>query len=243
MERRMTMKSLSKFAVASGLTTVAVAAFMLMPIASADGTGQIEGGTGVYEVKNLTENTAYGQSTSAKACEELEYSIRLHNSGYVAVNNINVAATLSSTAGTSNTSTMTATYTDGVVPSTTATATVNLSSAQSISYENGTTNLYDGNGNLVKTLNDGVTTSGVSLGSLNGSTTEYVNFKAKVNCPTPPVTPPTTPTTPTTTTTTPAAPTTLVNTGPGSVAAIFVAAVLAGSLGYRAYLSRRLARQ
>lgn len=169
-----------------------VAAWMLLaslahvPVAIAAGTGQIEGGPDVYLVKDLTSNGAYGDNITAGACDELEYSIRLHNSGFTAVNNINVKVALPSAASTSNTSTVTATYTDGIVPSTTDTTTVNFAAAQSISYESGTTQLFDGNGQLVGGQPDGITGSGIGLGSLNGSTTEFVNFKAKVNCPTPP---------------------------------------------------------
>lgn len=73
-----------------------------------------------------------------------------------------------------------------------------------------------------------------------------VTFKVKVSMPTtpPPPTPPKPPVTPPTTPpTTPAAPTSLVNTGPGSDAAIFAAVTVAGTIGYRLYLSRRLSRQ
>jgi hypothetical protein len=38
-------------------------------------------------------------------------------------------------------------------------------------------------------------------------------------------------------------PTTLINTGPGDVAAIFAATTLAGAMAYRLYMARRLARQ
>ncbi len=181
------MKILTKvIATGTALTSLSFASLTLAPaMVSADGTGQIEGGSTVYQIKNLTEGTPYTNSANAKACEELEYSIRLHNSGYTAVNNINVVATLPSAASTSNTSTMTATYTDGVVPSTTASATVNLDSAQSISYEAGTTKLYNASGSLIKTEGDNINSSGVNVGSLNGSTTEFLNFKAKINCPTP----------------------------------------------------------
>lgn len=180
------MKSLSKAVVTgAALISLPLAALSLAPTVSADGTGQIEGGPSTYEIKNLTQNTPYAQTTSANACDELEYSVLLHNSGYEAVNNINVKATLSSAASTSNTSTMTATYTDGVVPSTTATATVNLSSSESINYEAGTTVLYNSNNQVIETLPDTITSSGVNIGNLNGSTTEFLNFKAKVGCPTP----------------------------------------------------------
>ena len=234
------MLSLRKgLSLSAGLVSLAMAGTMsLAPMASADGTGQIEGGN-IYLIKNLTQNTAYSNSASANACDELEYSIRLHNSGFTAVNDINVAVTLAGGASTSNASTMTATYTNGVVPSTSATATVSLSTAQSISYESGTTKLYDGQDNLIKTLPDTVTGQGVNVGDIDGSTTEFLNFKAKVNCPTPPPTP--TPT-PTPTPSTPA-PTVLVNTGAGSVIGLFAATSVAGAAAYRWILGRRLSRQ
>lgn len=173
------------------LTSVTLASLLLgslvaAPAALADGTGQIEGGSAVYEAKNLTTGSAYSDNTSASACDELQYSIRLHNTGFVAVNNINVQVVLPTGASTTNTSTMTATYTDGLVSSTSDTTTVNFTNPQTISYESGTTKLYDSNGQLVQNEPDGITGSGVGLGSLNGSTTEYLNFQAKVNCPTPP---------------------------------------------------------
>lgn len=173
-------------AIATSATVLGLLAanlFGMAPMALADGTGQIEGGPDVYLVKDLTSGGAYGDNITAAACDELQYSIRLHNSGFTAVNNINLKAALSSAATTSNTSTVTATYTDGIVPSTSDTTKVNFATAQSISYESGTTQLFDGSGHLVGAQPDGIVGSGISLGSLNGSTTEFVNFKAKVNCP------------------------------------------------------------
>ena len=153
-------------------------------LSTADGTGQIEGGN-IYLIKNLTQNSSYSNPASANACDELEYSVRLHNSGFTAVNNINVTATLPTGASTSNTSDMTATYTGGVVASTSASATVNISSAQSLSYENGTAKLFDDKGNVLQTLPDTINSSGVNVGNLDGSTTEFLNFKVKISCPTP----------------------------------------------------------
>jgi hypothetical protein len=183
------MKSLSKASiVAASVVILALAAFASSP-AMADGLGQVGGGP-IYRIKNITQNVDYTNPASANACDELEYSVRLHNPGYGSISDLNVTMTLPSATGTSNTSTMTATYQGGAVSSTTATATVDLTSAQSISYVSGSTQLLDVNGNVVKSLPDGVTQSGINLGDLNGSTTEYVNFEAKVNCPvTPPVTP------------------------------------------------------
>jgi len=175
-------------AVAAGVTGLVMAAFTLSPLVAADGQGQIGGGP-IYQIANLTQKTGYANPASANACDELEYSVKLHNSGYSSVTNVVVSATLPSTSGTSNTSNLTATYQGGVVPSTSASATVNLSSAQTVSYESGSTELFDGNGNVIKNLSDGVIGSGINVGTLPGSTTEFVNFKAKVSCPTPPPAP------------------------------------------------------
>ena len=43
--------------------------------------------------------------------------------------------------------------------------------------------LYDVSGNALKTLPDTITSGGVNVGNLSGSTTEFVNFRARVNCP------------------------------------------------------------
>jgi hypothetical protein len=235
---------------------LSTAAAVIMPAAGltvpamASSPGQIGGGD-IYKIKNLTQNTKYSTQASANACDELEYSLTLHNPGYGQITNVITKATLPAGASTSNTSNATITYSDGIGSPVNASATVNLTTAQSISYENGTAKLFDGSGNVIKALPDGITSGGVNIGSLNGSTTEYVNFKAKVNCPTPPsckttpsLCPPSTP--PKTPPSTPPAqtpPTTLVNTGPGDVIGIFSAVTIAGALGYRLYLSRRLARQ
>ncbi|MGH7192334.1 MAG: hypothetical protein ACREJM_02235 [Candidatus Saccharimonadales bacterium] len=223
--------------------------------ALASSPGQV---TASYSVTNLTQNNKYSNQTNANACDEVEYSVRMHNPSYSAANNVVVKASLPAGASKSNTSNMTVSYTDGVNSPAYGSVTVNFDSAQSISYVSGSGVLYDGSGNVIKALPDGITNSGVNVGSLNGSTVEYVNFKAKVNCPTPecktnctpPVcktnctpTPPTTPPTATTTKTTTTIPTTLVNTGPGDVIGAFSAVSVAGALGYRLYLSRRLARQ
>lgn len=238
---------------------LSAAAAIIVPVAglagavSADSPGQIGGGD-IYSVKNLTQNTKYSNSTTANACDEVQYSVRLHNPTFSGVKNIVVKASLPAGASTSNTSQMIITYTDGVASPVSDTAVVNLTSAQSISYESGSAVLYGTGGQVIRALPDGIVNgAGVNVGSLSGSTTEYVNFKAKVSCPTPPtcktnctpqppVTPPSTPNTPSTPAQ-PGQPTTLVNTGPGSDVAVFLAATLVGMLGYRKYLSRRLSRQ
>ncbi len=222
---------------------------VIVPVPSIGGSvfasspGQIDGGD-IYRVKNVTQNSAFAATATAGKCEEVQYKVLLHNSGFGEVDNVTAKATLPSAGGTS---TMKVTYdSNGPENSVSGTASLSLTTAKSVTYEAGSSQLLDANGNVIKALPDGVTGGGVNTGTLNGSTAEFVTFKAKTDCPTPPTppTPPVTPpATPPATPTTPAAPTTLVNTGPGETAALFAVAVIAGTLGYRQYLSRRLSRQ
>lgn len=238
--------------VKSLIAGAAVAA--IVPVASvagpvfANSPGQIDGGD-IYRIKNLTQNSTYADSASATCNDELQYKVLLHNSRFGAVENVTAKATLPANGGTSN---MVVTYdSPGPRNSVSASASLDLKKG-SVSYESGSSQLLDGNNNVIKALPDGITDGGVNTGTLAGSTAEFVTFKAKVTCaptpppcetnctPKPPVTPPVTPPTTTTTTTTP---TTLVNTGPGDVIGAFAAATVAGTFAYRLYLSRRLARQ
>ncbi|HET7060025.1 MAG TPA: hypothetical protein VFH99_01755 [Candidatus Saccharimonadales bacterium] len=219
-----------------------VAGLAVVPVLAISGTalagspGQLAGGDN-YQVKNLTQKGSYANTISATCNDEIEYSMELSNVQFGSLKNVTLKATLPSDGGAS---TATATTDLGGNSGTSDSVTVNLGSNQTQTLESGTTVLYDHSGNALKTLPDTIT-SGVNIGTLEGSTTEFVNFKAKVNCPTPPkppVTPPSTPQTPAGTT-----PTALVNTGPGSAIAAFVAATIAGALGYRRFVSRRLSRQ
>ena len=231
-----------------------VAAAVIVPVAGfatpalASSPGQIDSGS-IYRVKNVTKNSDFAASASATCGDEVQFKALLHNSGFGSVDNVTVKATLPSGGGTSA---LNVTYdSNGPEHSVSASATLNVNSGN-VSYLSGSSQLLDENNQLIKSLPDGITSGGVNTGTLNGSTSEFVAFKAKVACeskPTcktnpklcpPPVTPPSTPPS---TPATPAAPTTLVNTGPGDVAAAFAVVTAAGAMGYRLYLSRRLARQ
>lgn len=146
----------------------------------ADSPGQLEGGSIVYLVKNKTQNGSYSTSASAACGDEVRYSIRLHNTSFGGFSNVDVKVSLPSAGGTS---TMTATTNLGGISGTSGSASVNTPSGSTQSYINGTTTLYDENGNVIKALPDTITNSGVSIGALAGSTTRFVNFNAKVNCP------------------------------------------------------------
>ncbi len=224
------MSKFSKLAV----TMTALPVLALSGSAFAGSPGQLAGGDN-YQVKNLTQSGKYANTISATCNDEVQYSMQLSNTQFGSLKNVTLKATLPSEGGLS---TATATTDLGGNSGTSDSVTVNLSNGSTQSLENGTTVLYDGHGQVIKTLPDSVTSSGVNIGTLIGSTTEFVNFKAKVNCPTtPPVTPPTT------TPGTPAAPTQLVNTGAGSVIGIFAAATAAGYAFYKFILGRKLSRQ
>jgi len=247
--------------IAAGLVAVPVLAISATAIA--DSPGQLQGGANTYLVKNVTQSGSYATTATAGACEELKYSVELHNTEFGKLSNINVTATLPSAAGTSVVSNATATATNsaGTAVNTTGSTTVTLSSSQTVSYEAGSTALYDGSANLIKALPDGITAGGVNAGDLNGSTTEFVTFKVKVNCP--PTTPPTQIQVCDLTTkkvitinesdfnaskhskdltkcATPAAPTKLVNTGPGQVAGLFAAVTVAAAAARSLFVARRV---
>jgi len=190
----------------------------------ADSPGQLAGGSNVYAVKNVTKSGSYGASAAVSACGDvMQFSIYLHNTEFSQLDNIQVTATLGAS------STVTATPSTGASTGTTGTVTVTgLPSNGSLSYVAGSTKLYDGNDALVRTLPDGITTSaGINAGSLMGSTTEFINFQAKVNCTTTPTTPPAK---------------TLPNTGAGSVAALFAGVAAASAVAYNVVLRRQNAR-
>ena len=226
------MSKISK--VAAGLAVVPMLAFAAPALA--DSPGQLEGGSIVYQVKNATQSGSYGAAATATCNDELKYSVRLHNTEFGKISSIVVSTTQPSASGTSN---MTASGTNsaGSAVSTNGSVSLTVGANQSLAYEAGSTALYDGSANLIKALPDGITAGGVNAGDLNGSTTEFVTFKVKVTCVTPPVTPPATPVTPAV-----VKPTRLVNTGPGAVAGLFAAVTVAGAFGYRTLLSRRLNR-
>ena len=256
------------------LISVAAATAVVIPFLAAgavfaDSPGQLMGGNALYQVKNLTTSSAYASTISANACDEVEYSVELHNTEFGKLSNVTVKVNLPTSSTTSNVSTVDASATNSANTkvSVNGSVTVNLANAQSIAYETGSTQLFDGNGKLVKTLGEGIVSEGLNLGDLNGSTGEFVNFKAKVNCPQPPkqiqvcelatkkvitiketdfnsttqtkdLTKCATVTPPTVT-----PPTVLPNTGAGNVIGVVAGAIVAGTIAGRLFVSRKLARK
>jgi hypothetical protein len=151
--------------------------------ALAGSPGQLAQGNNLYMVKNLTQGGGYAKTISTSCNDEVQYSMELANTGFADLHNVTLKATLPSSGGVS---TATATTDLGGNSGADDSVTVNLGSNQTQSLENGTTALYDSNAHAIRTLSDTIT-SGINIGTLNGSTTVFVNFKAKVSCPTPQV--------------------------------------------------------
>lgn len=202
-------------------------ALIATPVIAAN-QGQIEGGN-IYRVKNVTDNTEFVDPVNADKCETLQYKVRIHNPGPGFLNNVNVKATMPAGASTTNTSTITVSSQNADPSSTSDNAVVNLSSAQSVKYVSGSTQLLDANGNVIQTLSDGVAAGGVNIGNVGVSINEkrFVQFQAKVDCPVT-VTEKPQPQ--------PEQPVTLPETGP---AAGLAAAAGTGALGYAVHMYRR----
>jgi len=177
------MKILTKVA-----SVLAIAAILMVPLAGralADSEGQIDGGNVNYKIKNITQNVNYANPASANACDLLEYKALIYNPGPGSIYEVNVVTTLPSGVATSNTATMTASSENADPASTTFSTTLNLTSAQSVAYVNGTAQLLDSNNNLIKNLPDGITQGGVNIGTVGPSVAEFVQFEVKVSCPAP----------------------------------------------------------
>jgi hypothetical protein len=150
---------------------------LVMPASAlADSLGQLTNDSNTFVVANQTQNGSYANSVNAACNEELLYSVRLHNSEFGGLTNVQVSANLMS-------GKMTAVPAQGASQGTSGSVTVNLPANGSLAYQSGTTVLYNANGGVISALPDGITTVGVNAGNVNGSTTEFVNFKAKVACP------------------------------------------------------------
>lgn len=184
-----TLKFTKKFAsLTAGFAVVALLA--LGGTASAIGEGQIEGGN-IYRVKNLTKNSEFSDPAYADQCESVQYKVRLHNPGPGVVDNVNVKVSLPAGPSTQNVSTVTITGTNIQPSQTTDTATLNISSSQTVSYASGSTELLDTYSNKLTNLPDGITGNGVNIGTVRVSLNEirFVQFKANIGCPEVPVQP------------------------------------------------------
>jgi uncharacterized repeat protein (TIGR01451 family) len=161
--------------------SVAVLAFPAVALAT---NGQVEGGD-IYRIKNVTKNVDFTDPASADKCDLLTYKVRVHNPGPSPLTNVKVKATLPGGAATTHTSTVTVSADNSSPASTSDNAVLKVSSSQSIAYQSGSTQLLDAHDGFLKTLPDGITSSGVTIGNVGVSIEEkrFVQFNVKVDCP------------------------------------------------------------
>jgi len=181
----------------------------------ADSPGQLSNGAANYKVRNVTKNGEYSQTIAATCGETVKYSITLSNSDYGLLKDLTVKANIASGAISAS-----ATNASNETTSVSGNAKVNLDKG-TLAYIPGSTVRITSDGKTSTPQADGITAGGVNVGNLNGSTAIFVQFQAKVECPTtPPVTPPVTPpTTPPETPKTPETPAELPATGAADVIA------------------------
>lgn len=170
------MKKLIIAAVLAAATMFGFAAPVL-----ADSPGQLANGANLFKVYNVTKNGDYASNVAATCNETVKYSIELSNTQYGALSNVTVKANLASGAMS-----VSATNAANETVTSNGTATVSLDKG-SLSYVAGSTVVRDLNGNVLKNVADGIVAGGVNVGALAGSTREFVQFQAKVDCPTTPV--------------------------------------------------------
>lgn len=213
---------MKKLAFAAAGITAATALFSASAFATSPGA--FAGGSNLYKVRNVTTNGTYSTDASATCGQTVKYSIELSNTDYGMITGITVKAPLSGDITVSGTSTEN--------QSTTSTGKVNVAVDKGdLTYVAGSTQLLDVNGKALRTLADGITTNGTDAGALAGSTREFVQFQATVDCPTTPVTP-----------VTPVTPTELPSTGAGDAILPAFAIAAAAGAGVYAIRSRKLAK-
>jgi uncharacterized repeat protein (TIGR01451 family) len=257
--------------IAAGLAVVPMLAFSTSALADAN-PGQIESGN-IYRVRNLTTNGGFVTNGTATCGDTVQFRVRIHNAGPEALTNVKVAATLNGATGTTHGSQVTVSADNNLHGATvTANAGVATDKAASISYVSGSTELLDysatpGGENVLRALPDGITASGVNIGTVGPLTsdTEEVQFKAKLVCETTQVNQIkvckiatkeivtinenqfdsaiyTKDLSKCNLTTTTATPTTLVKTGAGDVVALFAGVAAIAAVGYNWVLRRQNAR-
>jgi uncharacterized repeat protein (TIGR01451 family) len=152
--------------------------------------GQLGSGD-IYRVRNVSDNqTGFVTTANADLCETVQFKVRVHNAGPKTLNNVKVKATLTSGVQTNHSSTVTVSADNNRADAVaTGTAGVTLSKAAKLNYVSGSTELLDDNGNKMSAIGDTILTSGVNIGSVGVSLNQkrFVQFQAKVDCPTPEV--------------------------------------------------------
>ncbi len=157
----------------------AIPALFAAPV-FADSPGQLSNGASNYKVRNVTQNGEYSQKVAAVCGDTVKYSVTLANSDFGLLKDLTVKANLGSGAISAS-----AINAEGKTTSVSGNVTVTLAKG-TLQYVSGSTVRIASDGSNSKSLPDGVANGGVNVGELNGSTQIFVQFQAKVDCPTTP---------------------------------------------------------
>ncbi len=208
---------MKRFLSIAGVAVLAIATLFTTQTAFADSPGQLSNGATNYEVRNVTTNGSYAQSAKVTCNQTVKYSVLLANSDFGLLKDLTVKANLAT--GDINAS---ATNAVSAITSVSGKVTVTVEKG-TLAYVPGSTVRISYDGKTTTPVADGITAGGVNVGELVGSTQTFVQFQAKVTCPTVPPETPEKPKTP---------PKELPQTGADSVIAIAGLGALIASVAY-----------
>ena len=171
---------MKKFASLAALAILPVFGVLFSAPVFADSPGQLSNNAQNYKVRNVTKDGAYGQTATATCNETVKYSITLSNAEFSTLKNVTVKADMAS--GVITASAVNA-----------AEATTSVSGSAKVTVDKGVLTYSPGSTVRIKSDStgrtvqaDGITAGGVNVGTLDGSTAIFVQFEAKVNCPSTP---------------------------------------------------------
>ncbi len=159
-------------------------------------SGQIEGGA-IARIADITRGTGFSSALRARPCDVLLYRIRLYNPGSADLHHVRVAGSINPITPYKVIIPTIAVYApDGDPQQVFIQPRIFLPKARTQSYVAGSTVMLNSTGAVVRRsatrqLSDAITTTGngIDVGSVDVGITEFIDFRAKVNCglPSPPV--------------------------------------------------------
>ncbi len=168
---------MKKFAPLAALALLPAFSVLFTAPVFADSPGQLSNGASNYKVRNVTTNGTYAQNITATCGDTVKYSITLSNSDFGLLRDLTVKANMAS--GVISAS---ATNANDQTTAVSGTAKVNTSKGSLVYVPGSTVRITSDNSNTTALAN-GIVTSGVNAGNLNGSTAIFVQFQATVDCP------------------------------------------------------------
>jgi len=173
-----------KFILSKTKILLSVLALVCLPAVAAASLSPVLDTASLYQIANTSLSADWGTSTSADPGQTLTFLVHIHNTVYnTTANNVNVQVVLPTGPVTSYTSRVLESADNA--SSIAGTTSFTVSSPSTIDYIPGSTVLYDHNDKVIGTLPDTITTSGVTVGNIQGcyNYEEWIMFKAKVNSP------------------------------------------------------------